>query len=375
MVTIIPVTNKRQLGLFVDLPDKLFHDDPTFVPLLRDSEIEVLDKARNPARAFCEWEMYLAYKNGKPVGRVCALLNKAYNEKWNQNRVRFCRLDFIDDAEVADALMEKVSDFARAKGAAELQGPIGFCDFDPEGMQVEGFQERNLMITLFTPPYYPQHMDRMGFKKDVDWVEYQLPVPKEGIPRVKKVSDYVLKRSGLHVMEFKKPKDVIRSGAAKEILDLVDVAYAPLYGTVPITEEMKQMRINQYFSMLNLDYLVVLADENNHVKAFGLAVPGLERALKKTRGKIFPFGWILLLPEMKRSKHLDLLLVAVTPELQGRGLNSVLLALVNERAIKNGIEYAETGPNLETNLKVQEQWKMVEGARQHKRRRCYVRSV
>lgn len=375
MITILPVTTKRQLSLFVDMPDRLFHKDPKFVPLLRDSEIEVLDKSKNPARAFCEWEMYLAYKDGKPVGRVCAMLNKAYNEKWHKNRVRFNRLDFIDDQEVADALMEKVNAFAKARGAEELQGPIGFCDFDPEGMQVEGFEERNLMITIFTPPYYPQHMDRMGFQKDTDWVEFQLPVPQQGIPRVKKVSEYVLKRSGLHVMEFKKPNDVIKSGAAKKILDLVDKAYSPLYGTVPFSEDMKKMYIGQYFSMLNLDYLVVLADEKDDIKAFGLGVPGLEAALKKTRGKIFPFGWILLLPEMKHSKRLDLLLVAVTPELQGKGLNSVLLALMNEHAIRNGIAYAETGPNLETNEKVQDQWKMVEGARQHKRRRCYIRSV
>lgn len=373
MIEIIPIVDAKGLRRFVDFPTKLLGKDPSYVPPFRDQELESLDPARNPASEFCEWKLWMAYRDGKPVGRVCALLNHRYNETWKTNRMRFTRLDFIDDAEVVDALMAKVEDWAREKGVTQIHGPMGFCDLDHQGMLVDGFQHQNLMITIYSPAYYPKHMERLGYTKDVDWVESILPVPEHVDAKVEKVASYVLKRSGVKIITFPNAKALRKR--VDEIFVLLDKAYAPLYGTVPLNKALQDMYVEQYFSMVDLRYCLALEDTQGNIVGFGLAMPGLEKAVRWSKGKIFPFGWAPLLWQMKHSDHLDLIFIAVDPAWQGRGLNAVMVQFVAKRAKEAGMRYAETGPNLEENEKILNTWGHIEGVVTHKRRRCYIKTL
>lgn len=374
-VEIVEVNNKKQLRKFVTLPNIMYKDVPQFVPAFYGDDMSDWDKKKNPAFQYCEARAFLAYKDGKIVGRIAGILNHQANEKWHTNRMRFSQVDFIDDPEVSKALFDTVEQWAVEKGCDELQGPLGFCDLDREGMLVEGYDRRNMFITYYNLPYYNEHLFRMGFRKDTDWVEYKINVPSEQdeiYQKIHRLSDVVAKRGNFHKASFTKRSQY--KPYIKAFFELVNEAYKELYGVVTLNKDQIEKYANKFIPLINPDYCCLVLDENEKLEGFGVCCPSVADAMKKSNGKLFPFGWIRVLRALRKNTAVDLLLIAVRPELRSKGINAIIIDHIMQSCIKNGIVYAESGPQLETNLKVLSQWREFQ-TEEHKRRRCYVKAL
>ncbi|MFA7366978.1 MAG: hypothetical protein WC008_01545 [Bacilli bacterium] len=368
MIIIKEVTTKKELKKFVEFPIKLYKNCEFYVPQLIADEMDKFNPEKNPAYDFCETRLFLAYKDGKIVGRIAGLISHAYIAKMNQNIIRFTRFDVIDDLEVSKALVDEVIKWGKERNMEKLIGPIGFTDIDAQGMLVEGFNEMNLSITLYNYEYYSKHLEALGLKKEIDWVEYQISVPKEMDPRIERVSNMVQKRYGFHRVKPTRKELFI---LAKEAFAVINEAFAKLYGTVPLTEKLIDKAIKEYIPLVHLDFVIAVVNKENNLVGFGLMVPSLAEATRKSKGKLFPFGIFRMLRALKKFSILEMYFIAVKPEYQGMGVNAVIMGEAINEAVKHNIKFAETGPELEDNNQVQDQWKGFD-ARQHRRRRCYT---
>lgn len=375
MVEIREVKSKSDLRRFVAYPNKLYRDVPQFMPPLRGEDMADWDRKKNPAFEYCDAKCYLALRDGEIVGRIGAILSRRSNEKWNKQRMRFTQVDFIDDIEVSTALFEAVEAWAREMGCNEVHGPLGFTDLDREGMLVEGFDQKSMFITYYNHPYYIDHLTRLGYVKDVDWVEFLIDVPQPGdriVPRLQQLSDRVLKSTGLHVAQVRHRRDF--RPYIEKVFDLINTCYAHLYGTVELSREQIKKYADKFIPMINPDLACFVMDENDNMVAFGVAAPSMAAAIKKNDGHMFPFGFIDILRALRENDTLDLYLIAVRPDYQDRGVNAVLMNHVLKGCHKIGIQKAETGPQLEQNFKIQHQWSLFK-YRNHKRRRCFIKQL
>lgn len=313
MVSIIEVTTKSQLRQFVEYPNILYKDVPQFVPATFDDDMSDWDKKKNPAFEYCEARCWLAMRSGEMVGRIGAILSHRANEKWHTNRMRFTQVDFIDDEQVANALFTTVERWAKEKGCDEVHGPLGFTDLDREGMLVEGFDRRSCFFTYYNHPYYIDHLTRLGYVKDVDWVEnlIQVPTDEKIIERWRKLSEFVEKRCNLHVFRPRTRLDYF--GLIPRFFQLVNTCYAPLYGTVELTDKQIKRYSGKFAPLVNPNLAFFIMDEHEDMVAMGVAAPSIAEALKKSRGKYFPTGWIDLLKAFRKNDTIDLLLIAVRP--------------------------------------------------------------
>ena len=369
------VTTPSELRRFVDVPNVMYKNVEQFIPAFYGDDLADWNPKKNPAFKYCEAKAFLCYRNGEIVGRIGAILSHRSNELWGTNRMRFSQLDFIDDEEVADALFETVENWAREKGCTQLHGPLGFCDMDREGLLVEGYDIRSMFITYYNHPYYNEHLKRLGFEKDVDWIEYKIPVPAPGdefYETIHKLSERVLKSGKYHRIILKNHKQF--KPWIKKVFNLINEAYADLYSVVDLNREQIEKYAGKFVPLINPDYCSLVVDENEELVAFGVCAPSVAAAIKKSNGRLFPLGWIGVLRALHKNNAVDLLLMAVKPELQKSGLNTCVLDYIMQSCIKNGIEYAESGPQLETNVKMTSQWKMF-NLEPHKRRRCYIKSI
>ncbi len=373
MIEIKEVKGRRMLKQFIEFPVKLYKDCPYFTPYLYEDELANLTPGKNPAAKYCEFKLFLAYKDKKIVGRICGIINHFSNEKYHQNRVRFNRIDMIDDIEVTKALIKAVEDFGKEHGLTEINGPLGYSDQDKEGMLTKGFDQMNMFATFYTHEYYVEHMKQLGFKVDAKWNEYKIIIPKEIDPRITKMSQFVQKKYKLHLQKIKSKRELKRD-VIVEVLKLTNVCYANLYGYVPIDEKQMIHLADQYIPLVNLNYLQLVRDENEKLVAYGLMIPTPVNALKKHKGHLFPLGWIDFLKDLKHSKVLDMLLVAVDPKYQSSGVMAMIFEKAISNAIKNGITHAETGPELEYNENVQSLWKNLETIN-HKERVCWLKPI
>ncbi len=373
MIEIKEVKGRRMLKQFIEFPVKLYKDCPYFTPYLYEDELANLTPGKNPAAKYCEFKLFLAYKDKKIVGRICGIINHFSNEKYHQNRVRFNRIDMIDDIEVTKALIKAVEDFGKEQGLTEINGPLGYSDQDKEGMLTKGFDQMNMFVTFYTHEYYVEHMKQLGFKVDAKWNEYKIIIPKEIDPRITKMSQFVQKKYKFHLQKIKSKRELKRD-VIIEVLKLTNVCYANLYGYVPIDEKQMIHLADQYIPLVNLNYLQLVRDENEKLVAYGLMIPTPVNALKKHKGHLFPLGWIDFLKDLKHSKVLDMLLVAVDPKYQSSGVMAIIFEKAISNAIKNGITHAETGPELEYNENVQSLWKNLETIN-HKERVCWLKPI
>lgn len=372
-ITIKEVATKKDLKKWVYFPTTLYKKHPAYVPFLFPDEMSTFTRDENPAHDFCDTKLFLAYKDNKIVGRIGAIINHAANDKWGSNAIRFTRFDFIDDYEVSSALFNEVIKWGKEQGLKYAMGPIGFTDLDHEGMLVEGFDEFNMSITFYNAPYYIDHMEKLGLKKDIDWVEYLLTVPDEVDPKFQKMSDYLQKRNGYELVTYTDRK-VLYEDAFKAF-KVIDVAFSKLYGTVPLTERVVKKAIDDNIPLINLKYVCSIKDKNGDIVGFALLVPSIAKALKKSNGKLFPFGIFRLLKAMRgKNDVLEMYFIAVQPEHQSKGLPAIIMNYMLKTCIENGVKYCETGPELETNAEVQSMWKTF-NTRNHKRRRCWKMEI
>lgn len=372
MLVVREITSKKDKDRFFKFPVKLYKGCPWFVPSLYIDEKSEFDPNQNGAFAYAECKMWLAERDGKVVGRAAGVLNKAYNEKMGVKQMRFTRFDFVDDAEVVDELFERVVEYAKECGMNEIIGPIGFSDLDKQGLVIEGFEEEDMYVTPYNYPYYVQHFERLGLTKKVDWMEFQITIP-EAIPeRLDRVANMAIQRYGYKVLRFKKITDI--KPYIIPALQILNEAFEKLFGTVWLSE--KQLVDYSQLIMLvgNPDYVSVVQDKNDNIIGYGFMAPSISKAVRESKGKLLPCGILRIMRDLKKSKTLDLYSIGVKPEYQNKGVNAIILRESLAGAIKNGMKFAETGPELETNVEVQSQWKMFEH-RNHKRRRCYTYSL
>ena len=373
-IEIRKIDTKGGLKKFVKWGIDLYKGNECFVPPLVMDDVNTLDPHNNPAFDFCESIYFMAYDDGKPVGRIAGIINNVVNEKTGKKTLRFGWVDFIDDPRVSEALFRAVEVWGRSKGMEEIVGPLGFSDMDPEGMLVEGFDQEGTMATIYNYPYYPKHLEAMGFEKEADWIEFRMTIP-DGIPeRYQRISDIIKRKYELSTPKYTSAKKLVKD-YGQAIFQLINEAYSELYGYSPLTPRQINRYISMYIPVLRLDNISLIVDKDKKLIGVGIAMPSMSKALIKCRGRMFPFGWIHLLKALRgQNDVVDLLLVAVKPEYQSKGVNSLLFTDLIPCFIKNGYKFAESNPELELNQKVQSQWGYFE-TRQHKRRRAFRKSL
>ncbi len=375
-IVIKKVEGKSEMKKFIRFNYELYKDNQYSVPDIYEDMLDTFSD-KNAAMEFCEAVYFLAYKEGKVVGRVAGIINHKANKTWNLNAVRFGWIDFIDDPEVSRALLEAVEEWGRSKGKTEIQGPLGFTDMDAEGMLIEGFDELGTMATIYNYPYYPKHMEALGYEKEADWIEMLINVPREtGLPeRLKRISEIVMQKYNLQIKKYTSSKK-LAADYGQEIFQLINEAFKPLFGYSELSQKQIDQYVKTYLPILDLKLISLITEADGRLIGVGISMPSMSRALQKAKGKMFPFGWWHLLKALKwkKPKILDLMLVAIKPEYQGKGVNSLLFYDLLPIYIQEGYEYVETNVELESNSKVQQQWIYFE-RRQHKRRRCFKKAL
>ncbi|WP_278888415.1 N-acetyltransferase [Leyella stercorea] len=379
-IEIKKVESRRDLCKFIDFHNELYKGNPYHVPNLYFDEMNTFRKDKNAAFDFCEAEYFMAYRDGKAVGRVAAIINHSANKKWERESVRFGWIDFVDDIEVSKALLKAVEDYGKSKGMKEIVGPLGFTDMDPEGMLLYGYDQLGTQATAYNYPYYPEHMDRMGgWEKDNDYVEYKLYVPEEMPEKYATIAKMIQKRYNLQVKKLKRNEIYGENGYGKKIFNVVNETFKDLYGYSKLTDRQIEQYVKMYLPMADLDLITIIEDWNtpdHKVVGVGISIPSLARALQKCGGKLFPFGWWHILRALKfhKTEVVDLLLIGVLPEYRQKGANALLFYDLIPHYQRLGFKWGETHVEMETNMKVQGQWQYL-NREIHKRRRCYKKDI
>ncbi len=373
-IEIKKVRTKKERREFLEFPLRMYKNNPCFVPPLYADEKKIFDK-NFVYNDTCVAEYFLAVRDGRTVGRISAIIQKASNLKTGEKRVRFTRFDSINDKAVAAALFGAVEDFARTNGMDTVCGPLGFSDLEREGLLIEGFDELSTFEEQYNAEYYQILLDSCGYKKEVDWIESKIYLPEdpESIAAMEKMSDFVMKRYGLRIGEAKNVKDFLNR-YVDGFFELLDVAYDGLYGTVPFTDGMKKMMMDNFRLIIDLKHVVVILNEENKIVCLGICFPSLAKALQKSNGHLTPAALVRVLKAIKKPKIIDLGLIAVDPAYLNRGVNAIVASGLMKMLQNDGVEYAETNLNLEDNLAIQSQWKRFKNI-QHKRRRSYIKTL
>jgi len=373
-IKIVEVADKSSLNKFVDFNIQLYAGNPYHVPGLMEDELMTLRREKNPAFDFCESIYFLAYKENKIVGRIAGIINHKANETWNQQYARFGFVDFIDDEEVSSALFQAVEQWAIQKGMNGIQGPLGFTDLDHEGLLVWGFDQLGTMATAYSFPYYKDHIEKLGYEKAQDWNEFQIQIPTAVPEKHLRIAEIVKKKYGLQVKKIKKTKEIWPY--AKQIFELFNEAYKPLFGYSELSEKQIDYYVKMYIPMLRLEMVTIIVREaDNKVVGIGLTLPSLSKALQKAKGRLLPFGWFYLLKTLYgKGEIVDLYMAGVLPEYQNKGVNALLFTDLIPVFNRLGFKYAESNPELETNQKIQSQWDYFE-VKHHKTRRAFIKHL
>ena len=374
-ITVKPINpTPENLHRYVEFGINLYKDNAYYVPPLISDDVATLSPDKNPAFEFCKAQSFMDYKDDKPDRTITAIINSAANEKTGEKTLRFGFVEFIDDAEVVDALFKAAADWGRRQGMTAMVGPMGFSDMDHEGMLIDGFEEMGTMATIYNFPYYPKHMERMGFQKDVDWVEYRMTVPDAVPEKYMRIAEIVKRKFNLKVKPYTSRKK-LKEDYGRALFELINEAYADLYGYTALTDKQINYYIDQYLGMIRLNDVCVVTDADDKLVAVGISMPSLSKALRRSGGRLWPMGWYHLWRAIRgASDVVDLLLVAVKPEYQNKGVNALLFSHLIPNYIANGYRYAESNLELEGNESVQKQWEYFE-RRQHRRRRAWKKAL
>jgi GNAT superfamily N-acetyltransferase len=347
-ITIKEVATKKEFNAFFEFPYTLFKDDKVWAPHMLAEEKSTFNPKMNPAYEHCKAKMFLAYMDNKIVGRVAGIINPRVNETWSQQRIRFGWLDFINEKAVAQQLLKAVEDWGKAEGLCEIVGPQGFCNMDRAGMLVEGFDVEPPGGCYYNPEYYPQILEELGFQKEVDTIQYEMPGSQSVPEKVLKINKIIQEKYKLKIVDGISKKELMNRYGVK-FFETLNKTYIGLFGFVPLTEKQIHYYKKQYFPYLNLKLSCFIVDEHDEIVGFGISMPSISQARKKNRGKLFPFGWIHLLRALKNYDKIDLYLTGVTPEWQNKGIHSLYHAIMNQSYIDLGVKIAITNPQLESN--------------------------
>lgn len=366
------VETKREMRDFVRFANRLYANCPYYVPDLEIDIRETFDPKKNTGLDFSDIQPFIAYdEKGNTVGRIAGIINHRANEKWKTKNVRFGFFDFIDDLNVSEALLKTVEQWGKERGMDCIQGPMGIFDFDKEGMLIEDFDQVGSMITIYNYPYYPKHMETHGYEKEVDWVQIRIDLPKEIPPKYVRVSQLSKEMFGLHVRKLT-DADLIKRGYGRKVFELLNVAYAPLFGYTELSDKQIDSYVKRYIPLIDKRLLPIIENENGELIGAAITMGSLSYALQKTKGRLFPFGWYHLLRALKwkREEKVELLLIAVRPDYQGLGVNALFFEDLIPIYHTYHFKWAETGPQLEDNSRELSQWKPLHPTLT-KRRRCY----
>ena len=372
MIEVKPVTTRRQQREFLNFPLDLYKDNPLFVPPLYADERKMF----RPGFVYndcCDWTCFNAYRDGVMAGRIQGIIQRAYNEKNGERRARFCRFDAIDDPAVSKALFDAVEAWAKGLGMDTLCGPLNFSDLEREGLLVEGFDQPQTFEEQYNAEYYQHHIEQLGFSKEVDWLEFRLSAPETDEEDLDKLAEFIFRRYKLHFGSSKNTKDFLNR-YKDGIFELLDKSYEGLYGTVPFTEGMKKLIVDNFSLVISPERTAVILDENERMVCFGFSVPSLAPALTGTSGRYTPRTLLRLLKCIRHPKVIDLCLIGVDPEYLNRGISAALASAIMHMLRDSGIEYAETNLNLEDNYAILNLWRRF-NAVQAKRRRAYVKKL
>lgn len=374
-VIISEVKTRKELKKFVQFGIDLYENCESFCPPLIFDELNTLDSKKNPAFDVCEAIYFLAYKDGKIAGRIAGIINKQANAHWNVQKVRFGWFDFIDDKEVSKALLDAVVAWGKSKGMNALNGPVGFTDLDHQGLLLEGYEYLSLMAALYNYPYYVEHFDAYGLTKEADWVEIRVQVPEVLPEKMSRVANLIADRYKVKATHVKNSKELIKR-YGYSFFDLIDTAYKQLYNYSPLTEKQKKYYSDLYFPILNFDLVSLLVNEKDELVGVGVAMPNISKELRKTKGKLFPFGWYHLLKALnsKTYESSDLLLIAVRPDYQNKGINSLIFTDQLPFYQKHKVKYASVTAILETNMKSMSNFLLFDHEI-YKRRRAYIKQI
>ena len=374
-VLIREVVSRKDLKTFVRFANRMYKGNKYYVPSMPSDDMMTLDPEKNAAFEFCKARLFLAYKDEKVVGRVAAIINYKANEAWKVDQVRFGWIDFIDDLEVSKALLDAVTDFGKEHGMKQVVGPLGFTDFDPEGMLVEGFDRLSTMALIYNHPYYPEHMKHHGYVKETGWVEYRITIPDELPEKHIRMAEIIRKRYDLTIKKLTR-RQIMKENYGRKLFKLINETYCVLYGYSLLSDKQIDQYVAAYLSFIDTRMLTFIEDNTGELVAAGISIPSLSEALQKCNGEFFPFGWWHLLKTMfiKKPDTLDLLLIGVRPDYQAKGLNSLVFTDLFQNYRKLGFKYAETNANLETNAKVQAMWTPFE-KELHKRRWVFGKEI
>ena len=368
------VKRRREMVDFVRLPRLIYRDVPQYVPDMEKDIRQLFSTTANPGLEFSDIQPFVAYRDGEAVGRIVGIVNRKANEKWNVRNVRFSLIEFVDDLEVSRALTEAVAQWGASLGMDCIEGPLGITDFDKEGMLVEDFDLTGSMTAIYNPDYYPRHMEALGFEKEVDWLQVRIDVPEQVPAKYARVASYLRESAGLSVRKYTAKQ--LMGQAGHDVFALLNEAYAPIFGFSKLSDRQVDEFLRQYVRLLDPRFVPVVVNQSGEMVGAAVTVASLAEAIQKTGGRMYPTGWWHLLKALKRrtSDHVEMLLIAVRPDYQGLGVNAMffddLIPIYNEC----GIRWAETGPQLENNLRELSQWKPL-GPKFVKRRRCYMRKV
>lgn len=372
-VIIKEVTDKRLLKKFIKFPNRLYKGNRFYVPQFIASEFSTLSKAKNPAFEFCDARYWLAYdERSTIVGRIAGIINHRYNQKTATNYVRFGWLDFVEDLDVLKALFDTVESWARANGAQYLHGPLGFSEFDASGILVEGFNELPTAYGKYNYPYYQSMVEQLGFEKEVDWVEYNIKVPGFVPEKYSKMADIIEERYQLHRLKFSSKRELL--AYTDEIFQLLNREYSGIHGFAELTQGQIDDLKKQFIPLIQLKFVSVVKNAQGEMVGFGICLPSLSKAIQKSKGRMFPFGFIYFLKALKYNDTLDTLLIAIHDDYKSKGVNALIFNDIGKAIVESGITNIETTRELEDNFMVQNLWNKLD-YRQHKRARCYIKKL
>lgn len=374
-VKVKQVHDHRTMNDFVHIVDSIYGNCPQYVPDLESDVRKLFNSRKNPGLEFSDIQAFVAYQNEQPVGRVVGIVNGKANQKWKVRNVRFSMIEFIDDMTVSSALLKAVEEWGKTKGMDALQGPLGITDFDKEGMLVEDFDMLGSMNTIYNPDYYPRHMEAYGLVKEVDWLQVRIDIPKDIPARYARVAQYAREQIGLRVVKLT-VKEVFQLGYGKKVFALLNECYQPIFGFSTLSEKQMNTFINKYLRLIDLNLIPVILNDRQEVVGVAITMGSLSMAMQKAGGRLLPMGWYHLLKALKwkREDHAEMLLIAVRPDYQGLGVNAMFFNDLIPIYNNYGFKWAETGPQLEDNVRELSQWKPLH-PQFVKRRRCYKKNI